>query len=107
MRYKLPDSDVSQLIEQPVTADLAYGDIADAGADQKFAAAVAAFGQKLKGSDYGQALGWDDIAALAQAGRGADESGYRAEFIQLVRTAALLKPDTAAACRATAETVCE
>ncbi|MBS3847304.1 VWA domain-containing protein [Devosia sp. BSSL-BM10] len=107
MRYKLPDSDVSQLIEQPVTADLAYGDIADAGVDQKFAAAVAAFGQKLKGSDYGQALGWDDIAALAQAGRGADESGYRAEFIQLVRTAALLKPDTAAACRATAETACE
>lgn len=95
MRYKLPDSDVSQLIEQPVTADLTYGDIADAGVDAQFAAAVAAFGQKLKGSAYGSAMRWDDVEALARAGRGADEGGYRAEFIRLVGTAALLKPDTA------------
>ena len=95
MRYKLPDSDVSQLIEQPVTADVVYGDIAEVGVDQKFAAAVAAFGQKLKGSDYGAAMGWDAIEALARSGMGSDESGYRAEFIQLVRTASLLKPDVA------------
>jgi len=86
---------VSQLIEQPVTADVVYGDIAEVGVDQKFAAAVAAFGQKLKGSDYGVAMGWDAIEALARSGMGSDESGYRAEFIQLVRTASLLKPDVA------------
>ena len=94
MRYKLPDSDVSQLIEQPVTAELVYGDIADAGADAQFAAAVAAFGQKLKGSAYGTAMSWKKVEALAQAGRGADEGGYRSEFIGLVETARLLKPDT-------------
>ncbi|MCP8884578.1 von Willebrand factor type A domain-containing protein [Devosia sp. XJ19-1] len=94
MRYKLPDSDVSQLIETPVTADLAYGDIADAGVDVQFAAAVAAFGQKLKGSAYGTAMDWDGVEALAQAGRGVDEGGYRAEFIRLVDMARLLKPDT-------------
>ncbi|WP_332700014.1 vWA domain-containing protein [Devosia sp.] len=94
MRYKLPDSDVSQLIEQPVTAEAVYGDIADASEDMRFAAAVAAFGQKLKGSNYGSSMGWDEIEALARSGKGADDSGYRAEFIQMVDAASLLKPDT-------------
>ena len=94
MRFKLPDSDVSQLIQQPVTADMVYGDIADVSDDMRFAAAVAAFGQKLKGSVYGTAIGWDDIAELVRSARGADESGYRAEFLSLVKTASLLKPDT-------------
>lgn len=95
MRFKLPDSDVSQLIEQPVTPSVVYGDIGEAGDDMRFAAAVAAFGQKLRGSDYGSAMGWDAIKALARSGKGSDESGYRAEFIQLLDTASLLKPDTA------------
>lgn len=94
MRYKLPDNDVSQLIEQPVTPGLIYADSADVSDDMRFAAAVAAFGQKLKGSDYGGEMGWDEIEALARSGRGADESGYRVEFINLIKTAALLKPDT-------------
>ncbi|WP_375599556.1 von Willebrand factor type A domain-containing protein [Devosia sp. Naph2] len=94
MRYKLPESDVSQLIEQPVTAELVYGDIAEAGVDAQFAAAVAAFGQKLKSSVYGTAMRWDEIEALAQAGRGVDEGGYRAEFVRLVDMASLVKPDT-------------
>lgn len=94
MRYKLPGSDVSQLIETPVTPDVVYGDIAEAGVDAQFATAVAAFGQKLKSSAYGSAISWDAIADLARAGRGADAGGYRAEFIGLVETAALLKPDT-------------
>ncbi|ODT77560.1 MAG: hypothetical protein ABS76_27755 [Pelagibacterium sp. SCN 64-44] len=94
MRYKLPQSDVSQLIEAPVTADLVYGDIDAVTPDMRFAAAVAAFGQKLKGSEYGGAMSWNAIKALAQSGKGADEGGYRAEFIQLVQTASLLRPDT-------------
>jgi Ca-activated chloride channel family protein len=93
MRYKMPDSDVSQLIEQAVTPSVVYGDIGEASDDARFAAAVAAFGQKLKGSDYVRDMSWADIQALAQSGKGADESGYRAEFIQLLKTAALLQPD--------------
>jgi len=92
MRYKLPDEDVSQLIELAVTPALVHGDIADISDDMRFAAAVAAFGQKLKGSNYGD-MSWADIRALAQSGRGADENGYRAEFIQLIKDAAMLKPD--------------
>jgi len=97
MRYKLPDSQVSQLIEAPVTPDLVHGDIADVGDDMRFAAAVAAFGQKLRGSAYAGGMDWADIEALARAGKGSDPSGYRAEFIDLVKTASLLKPDTGSA----------
>ncbi|WP_375451420.1 von Willebrand factor type A domain-containing protein [uncultured Devosia sp.] len=95
MRYKLPDSDVSQLIEQAVTPDMVHADIGQVSDDMRFGAAVAAFGQKLKGSIYGGDMGWGDIMALAQAGRGSDEGGYRAEFMGLVKTASLLEPDAA------------
>jgi Ca-activated chloride channel family protein len=95
MRYKLPESDVSQLIEQPVTPEVVYGDIGEVSDDMRFAAAVAAFGQKLKGSDYGNAMSWSQIADLARSGKGEDESGYRAEFIQLIKTTSLLQPDNA------------
>ena len=94
MRYKLPESAVSQLIEAPVTPDVVYGEIGAVSDDMRFAAAVAAFGQKLKGSHHGSGMDWDAIADLARGARGEDENGYRAEFVQLVETAGLLKPDT-------------
>jgi Ca-activated chloride channel family protein len=94
MRYKLPDGDVSQLIEQPVTPDVVYADIGQVSDDARFAAAVAAFGQKLRGSNYGGDMSWDAIADLARSGRGGDESGYRSDFVQLVQTAKALRPDS-------------
>jgi Ca-activated chloride channel family protein len=95
MRYKLPEGEVSRLLEQPVTAEVVYDDIAEISEDMRFAAAVAAFGQKLRGSDYGSAMSWSAVEALARSGKGEDASGYRAEFIQLVEAVRLLKPDTA------------
>ena len=65
-----------------------------AGADQRFAAAVAAFGQKLRGSSYGDGLSYADIAALANGAKGTDVDGWRAEFVQLVKLAAGLTPAT-------------
>ena len=96
MRYKLPDSDVSQLIEQPITPSVVHGNIGDVSDDMRFAAAVAAFGQKLRGSDYGGDISWQAIEALARSGKGADDTGYRAEFIQLVQSAAMLAGPSAA-----------
>lgn len=93
MRHKLPGESVSQLIEQPVTPEVVYDDITLAGTEAQFATAVAAFGQKLKDSVYGTDMTWAEIEALAKAGRGEDEGGYRAEFIRLVQDAALLEPD--------------
>jgi Ca-activated chloride channel family protein len=93
LRYKLPDEDTSQLIETPIETDLAVETIGQASDDARFAAAVAAFGQKLKASNYGGEMRWDEIETLAQGARGADENGYRAEFVQLIDTAAALEPD--------------
>ncbi len=87
LRYKLPDGDTSQLIERPLmTADLKAAPDAPAG-DFRFAAAVAAFGQILRGGTYTGDFGYDQVIDLAQAARGTDPFGYRAEFVALARLA--------------------
>ncbi|MFP4313059.1 MAG: von Willebrand factor type A domain-containing protein [Alphaproteobacteria bacterium] len=83
MRYKLPNEDTSKLITTPITSDLK----SDGDQETKFAMAVAAFGQKLQGGKYLNNYSYDDIIALARKGKGTDEFGYRAEFINLVRLA--------------------
>ncbi|MFD2647229.1 von Willebrand factor type A domain-containing protein [Devosia albogilva] len=93
IRYKQPGETISRLIEQPITPDLVAADVDEVGEDFRFAAAVAAFGQKLKGSIHA-GMSWDGIVELAQGARGKDEGGYRSEFVSLAETAALLKPDT-------------
>jgi Ca-activated chloride channel family protein len=92
LRYKEPNSDTSKLIEVPIGNDLAVASLDAAGADQRWAAAVAAFGQKLKGSNYGD-MSWADIRKLAQGARGQDEAGYRAEFMGMIDMAAVLRPN--------------
>jgi Ca-activated chloride channel homolog len=96
LRYKAPEGGDSKLIETPITKALVLDDAAKAGVEQRFAAAVAAFGQKLKGSAYGEAMSWTSIIDLANGAKGADLDGYRAEFVQIVKLAALLAPDHAA-----------
>jgi Ca-activated chloride channel family protein len=86
LRYKLPGSDTSRLIEQPLeTADIM--DSAKTSADFRFAAAVAAFGQQLRGGKYTGELGYDAILKLARDARGQDAFGYRGEFVALVNLA--------------------
>jgi Ca-activated chloride channel family protein len=92
MRYKLPNEDTSKLIEVPISKDLAVTNLDAANADDRWAAAVAAFGQKLKGSNYGE-MSWADIRKLAQGARGEDEAGYRAEFMGLIDLATSLQPN--------------
>lgn len=92
LRYKEPNSDTSKLIEVPIGKDLAVASLDAASADDRWAAAVAAFGQKLKGSNYGD-MSWADIRKLAQGARGEDEAGYRAEFMGMIDMAAVLRPN--------------
>jgi Ca-activated chloride channel family protein len=89
LRYKLPNQDASKLIEIPLARALLDKATAPS-ADFRFAAAVAAFGQKLRHGAYLGDFGYDRIAALASEGRGSDKQGYRVEFINLVKTAAAL-----------------
>lgn len=90
IRYKLPDEDVSRLITTPVTAADEVRSFDAAGIDQRFSVAVAAFGQKLRGEDATATFGFDRIAEIAAAARGADPFGYRSEFLSLVRLASAL-----------------
>ncbi|MCP4936686.1 MAG: DUF3520 domain-containing protein, partial [bacterium] len=87
IRYKLPDSNTSQLITSPVTRNLELSSIEDAPTDARFATAVAAFGQILRGGRNTGAYSYDDVIELALSAKGEDRFGYRAEFINLVRLA--------------------
>ncbi len=84
IRYKLPTESKSKLITTPVHKNAEYKINM---IDTKFATAVAAFGQILKGGEYTGDFSYDDVIALAQSGKGADKFGYRAEFINMVRLA--------------------
>jgi len=53
----------------------------------RFATAVAAVGQKLRGDTQLADFSYEDAIKLATEAKGKDEHGYRAEFIQLVRLA--------------------
>ncbi len=87
LRYKLPGAAASALIARPVTAADAFESVPAAPREARFAAAVAAFGQLLRGGRHTGAFGYDDVIALAQDARGADPFGYRAAFVGLVRLA--------------------
>ncbi len=87
IRYKLPDSDTSTLVSTPITLRDEVASIDDVSKDMRFASAVAAFGQVLKGGEYMGDYSYDEIIKLAQSAKGEDKFGYRAEFINLVRLA--------------------
>jgi Ca-activated chloride channel family protein len=82
LRYKAPGESTSALIEAPIVAS---DDAPDE--DARFATAIAGFGQLLTRAKYLGDWGWDEAIALALQGRGADEFGYRAEAINLMRLA--------------------
>ncbi|MBL8556752.1 MAG: VWA domain-containing protein [Phenylobacterium sp.] len=88
IRYKLPGEGRSRLIERPITRADAAPSLQAAPEPTRWAVAVAGFGQKLKRDPrVADTFGWPEIARLAQAGRGDDPFGERAEFVQLVRAA--------------------
>jgi len=87
IRYKLPNAEESRLITTPVDRDREYPSLDRVPEDARFATAVAAFGQILRGDSYVRNFGYTDVIALAEAARGKDRFGYRAEFLNLVRLA--------------------
>jgi Ca-activated chloride channel family protein len=86
LRYKLPESETSQLIERPIRrSELAEKD--KMSEDLRFAASVAAFGQILRGGKYTGEFNYGDVVSLAQGAMDHDPEGYRHEFVQLVKLA--------------------
>ncbi len=90
LRYKLPGHSASKLIERPITAQ------AEARPSERlrYAAAVAAFADALRGGKYLEGFGYPQIAQLANGARGDDADGYRAGFVQLVKLAGGLATPT-------------
>lgn len=83
-RYKEPDGDTSKLIVKTVKDN--NSSIESANEDLKFSAAVALFGMQLRNSEFINTKKITDVIALAEAGKGNDKDGYRAEFIRLVKS---------------------
>ena len=92
LRYKAPDSDKSELLEWPLQKEMIAADLGQTTDRFRFAAAVAAFGQLLRGGTYTEAFGYDDLLSLARGARGSDAFGYRGEFLSLIRLAQSLSP---------------
>ncbi|MDP4094943.1 MAG: VWA domain-containing protein [Bacillota bacterium] len=88
LRYKLPDSDVSQTMTKAVTA---YEFSEKPSSNLGFSCAVAEFGLLLKSSEYKGNSSYKQVEDLARLYRGSDKDGYRGEFIQLVDMASNLK----------------
>lgn len=89
LRYKAPDGDTSKLIEVPVKDTPVAFD--EASPDFQFAAAVAAFGMKLRDSPYSGDISWSEIQKIARRNLGEDPGSYRAEFLTLIEKAARIQ----------------
>ena len=85
LRYKPPQRSISRVFERVVRNDTGAP-----STDFRFAAAVASFGMLLRDSEHKGEATFASVLASARSARGADEEGYRAEFIRLVETAATL-----------------
>jgi Ca-activated chloride channel family protein len=85
LRFKKPDADESARFDVPLVDS--GGTIDSASKDVQFAAAVAEFGMLLRHAEYMGDASWAQVLDLAEAGRGEDAKGYRAQFIELVQKA--------------------
>lgn len=83
LRYKAADGGASRLIERPLSANVD----AEASDRLRFAAAVAAFADNLRGGKYSDGFGYDKVAELARGALGSDPGGYRAQLAKLVELA--------------------
>ncbi len=93
VRYKLPGAAASRLMERPVTKADAVTSVDAAPEATRWALAVTAFGQELRGDPWIETgYDWQSIRALADGARGKDPFGLRAEFVRLIRDAEDARP---------------
>jgi len=81
LRYKRPGEDASRLIETPI---LRSQFVAEPSESMRFATAVAAFADALRGGKQIGSWSWTDIAAAAKRSLGGDPWGQRKEFLGLI-----------------------
>lgn len=81
LRYKLPGANQSALIETPISAAALSRQPSES---MRFATAVAAYADLLRGGSNIGSWSWNDVAQAARAAQGKDALGLRAEFVDLV-----------------------
>jgi Ca-activated chloride channel family protein len=91
LRWKEPDGQESSLAEFPILAKAIAPAFGEANSSLRFSAAVAAFGQKLRGNPRLADTSWDAIAGWAESAKGSDKGGYRAELTRLIGLAKSLE----------------
>ncbi len=84
IRYKKPGDSTSTLFVQHLAPD------APAGANLRFAAAVAEYAMLLRNSEHKGQATYRQALELAQGAKGPDREGYRAELIRLIEISDLL-----------------
>ncbi|MEZ4842970.1 MAG: von Willebrand factor type A domain-containing protein [Bacteroidia bacterium] len=93
LRYKKPNSDVSQLIEVPMT--YAEQTFENASTDFRFATGTALFAQQLRQSKFVNQPDFELAKQIIINAKGLDEKGYRQELIGLLDKAAMVYFSTA------------
>ncbi|MCL2139766.1 MAG: VWA domain-containing protein [Treponema sp.] len=91
LRYKLPQESKSSLLSIPVAVS-SVRKTGEESADFNFAAAVAGFGMLLRDSPYKGNADFDSIFKMAQNAIGPDTSGYRQNFLELIKKAQAIMP---------------
>jgi Ca-activated chloride channel homolog len=86
LRYKRPGQDTSKLIQTPILATSLLAKTVPS-ASMRFASAVAAYADALRGGTHLEQWNWEDIAKAARQAVGSDPWHERAEFIELVDSA--------------------
>lgn len=87
IRYKQPEGTKSILVTQAIAKPSVITPFNKASETQRFATAVAGFGQLLRQSPQVNNLSYSDVVQMAQAAKGSDSTGIKGEFIQLVKNA--------------------
>ena len=86
-RYKEPDGEKSKLITQVVE-----NEVRKSSGNLEWSMAVAGFGMLLRDSEFKGELTYASVLEMARSAKGADEFGYRSEFIELVDIARGISP---------------
>jgi len=90
IRYKKPEGTQSILITRPIAKPSSITAFANSSENQRFATAVAGFGQLLRQSTQVNNLTYGQVAQIAQQAKGNDPTGSKGEFVQLVKNAEAL-----------------
>ncbi len=85
VRYKPVGQSKSTVMTYPIA--VGSQTLANAANETRFAIAVAGFGQLLRGGEFTGKWTYQDVSQLAKGALGKDNTGLRAEFLELVETA--------------------